>query len=295
MSNDSVHIIFIHGLANKPSPADLQRIWLEALAKPVTGDEGFDPEVVGCSVSFVYWADLFYDQPLPASQYESRVNEVRTETSQSLAPLEDPWTTSMRQHFSDNEMAYTEPPVDSGTPGYERIPLPSFVKRDVMEHFLRELHDYLFNVDGIRDTIRARVLSAMSSGVADSRKVLVGHSQGSIIAYDVLTGVTGCPPVAGLLTLGSPLGIDEVQDQLVWSRDNGFPARLQGDWVNVFDPFDIVARPDPHCANDFRKNGAKAVIDVEEQNWGSWRHSATKYLQGRLLRSQLRRLCGREA
>lgn len=126
-----------------------------------------------------------------------------------------------------------------------------------------------------------------------SRQILVGHSQGSIIAYDVLTGMLDCSTVSGLLTLGSPLGIDEVQERLVWNRENGFPVKLQGNWVNVFDPFDPVARLDPYFANDFRKNGTEVVTDVKEENWGTWRHSATKYLQGPLLRKHLRNMCGR--
>ena len=123
--------------------------------------------------------------------------------------------------------------------------------------------------------------------------VLVGHSQGSFIAYDVLTGVADCPPVDGLLTLGSPLGIDEVQDKLLWTRNDGFPKKVRGDWVNVYDPFDVVARLDPVLANDFRKGGEQAVIDVKEESWGTWRHSATKYLKGPRLRGHLRRLAGR--
>ena len=124
-----------------------------------------------------------------------------------------------------------------------------------MAEYLREAHDYLFNVRGIRDTLRARVIADLKKCPDDTRRVLVGHSQGTFIAYDVLTGVADCPPVDGFMTIGSPLGIDEVQDRLVWSRDNEFPATLQGDWVNVFDPFDLVSRLDPHLANDFRKSG----------------------------------------
>ena len=95
-------------------------------------------------------------------------------------------------------------------------------------------------------------------------------------------------------TLGSPLGVDEIQDRLVWTRENGFPAKLRGGWVNVYDSLDVVSRPDPKLANDFRKNGKEVVMDVNEQNWGTWRHSATKYFKGPELRRRLRRLCARD-
>ena len=174
------------------------------------------------------------------------------------------------------------------------IPLPGFVKQALMAEFVREAHDYLFDVGGVRETIRARLLAALNACPEGTRRVVAGHSQGTFIAYDVLTGVADCPPVDGFMTIGSPLGVDEVQDRLVWSRENGFPSVLRGDWVNVFDPLDVVSRPDPHLANDFRKAGVQCVIDVAESNWGMWRHSATKYFKGPKLRAHLRRLCNRE-
>ena len=193
----------------------------------------------------------------------------------------------------EEDSVFEDAPVDPATMEYERIPLPWVVKKQVIKHFLKEAHDYLFNARGIRDTIRGRVMDALHAVGADAPVVLVGHSQGSFIAYDVLTGVADCPPVDGLLTLGSPLGIDEVQDKLLWTRNDGFPKKVRGDWVNVYDPFDVVARLDPVLANDFRKGGEQAVIDVKEESWGTWRHSATKYLKGPRLRGHLRRLAGR--
>lgn len=289
-----VHVTFIHGLANKPAPQELRRVLLEALAFPVSNDGGFDLGAVGVTASFVYWADLFYDNPIPPGEYESRSNELEDSVPGDPKLSEDEWMRAMRLNFPDDESAYEEPPVDGSLDGYERIPIPWFVKRKVMKHFLKEAHDYLFNAHGIRDEIRKRVMDDFKKVPADARHVLVGHSQGSFIAYDILTGVPECKEMDGLLTFGSPLGVDEVQDKLVWSRDNGFPGKLRGGWVNVYDPFDLVARPDPKLANDFKKNGKKEVIDVEEENWGTWRHSATKYLKGPKLRHHLRRLCDRE-
>ena len=47
---------------------------------------------------------------------------------------------------------------------------------------------------------------------------------------------------------------------------------------------------DPKFANDYMRGGASAVEDVNENNWGKWRHSITKYLQGAQLRAHLREL-----
>lgn len=290
-----VHVTFVHGLANKPAPIELRRIWLDALRASVPEDGGFDLGVSGVSDTFVYWADLFYDAPIQAADYESVSEEVSDSLkgANATAP-ENEWMEKMRRHYPEAGEDYPDPPVAPEVPQYERIPLPGFVKKAIMAEFLREAHDYLYNVNGVRDTIRDRVLADLHRCDDGTRRILVGHSQGTFIAYDVMTGVDDCPPIDGFMTFGSPLGIDEVQDLLVWSRDNGFPSRLRGEWVNIFDPFDLVSRPDPYLANDFRKAGDDVVIDVVEENWGTWRHSATKYLKGPKLRLHLRRLCGRE-
>ncbi len=287
----SAHVTFIHGLANKPPVEDLRRLWLEALAAPVDGDEGFDLPAAGVTVSFVYWADLFYDVPMPVSEYESRGDELALSVTGDVSLPDSQWVRAMQSKFPDE---FDEAPVEDDAAGYERVPLPGFVKRRLMRHFVREAHDYLFDVNGIRETIRRRAMEDLGSVPATTRHVLVGHSQGSFIAYDVLTGIAESKPVDGLLTLGSPLGIDEIQERLVWTRQDGYPKKLRGDWVNMYDAADVVARLDPVLANDFLRQGVEAVTDVNEQNYGVWRHAATKYFKGPKLRSHLRRLCGRE-
>lgn len=116
---------------------------------------------------------------------------------------------------------------------------------------------------------------------------------GTAIAYDCLKRVANCAAVDGLITLGSPLGLDEIQDKLQpgWSRADGFPQeKVSGGWVNLFDRLDPVCGFDPMLANDFRKGGAAMVEDVAVQNGGAWRHSATKYLRQPSFYRALRRM-----
>jgi hypothetical protein len=98
--------------------------------------------------------------------------------------------------------------------------------------------------------------------------------------------------IDGLMTIGSPLGIDEVQMFFPsWSRADGFPSeKLKGRWVNVYDELDVVCGADPRIANDYRQGGKEVVEDLEQQTWGTWRHSISKYLQGGNLRNRLKTL-----
>jgi pimeloyl-ACP methyl ester carboxylesterase len=125
--------------------------------------------------------------------------------------------------------------------------------------------------------------------------IVISHSMGTLIAYDCLKRVANCAVIDGLITIGSPLGLDEIQDKLTpgWSRAEGFPGeRVGGDWVNVFDRLDVVCGLDPNLAGDYQRGAAGVVRDVVVQNDGAWRHSATKYYRQPALRRELRRLLG---
>ncbi len=115
---------------------------------------------------------------------------------------------------------------------------------------------------------------------------------GTIIMYDCLKRVTECPAIDGLMTIGSPLGIDEVQDKFApeWSRQKGFPEKLNGPWINVYDYLDPVTGFDGNIANDYKKDGNEIVEVIDEQNWGSWRHNITNYLSEPKLREALKKM-----
>lgn len=208
---EDVHVTFVHGLANKPRPDELRRIWLDALRTPFDGDDGFDLGASGVGDSFVYWADLFYDAPVPAAEYESVPDELSESIKGGTNQVPDnEWTKAMLQYYPDTDIEYFEPQIAKDLSSYERIPLPSFLKKAIMAEYLREAHDYLFNVNGIRDIIRSRVIADLKKQPDGTKRILVGHSQGTFIIYDVMTAIKECPVIDGFITFGSPLGIDEV-------------------------------------------------------------------------------------
>jgi pimeloyl-ACP methyl ester carboxylesterase len=139
------------------------------------------------------------------------------------------------------------------------------------------------------------IRSLLEGAARPGPHVVVSHSMGTVIAYDCLKRVPEAPAVDALLTIGSPLGLDEIQDKLApeWTRDDGFPwEKVGGAWVNVFDRLDPVAGFDPDLANDYRRRGNNVVEDVNEQNHGTWRHDISKYFGRPQLRAHLRRMLG---
>jgi hypothetical protein len=309
------HIIFVHGLANKPPPLDLHRLWKRSLAK----DDGIDLVTMGIESSMMYWADIFYAQPDIYAAALEEANELLASTAQlngisqsellisSDMPLVEAdyvRRLAARMDVKIENVAHlpSESTAIEKTLVYEKIPLPSFLKERIMAAFVQEAYAFIFDKSSnprlgityrVREELRRRFVDAIKAAREISPKgpiIVLSHSMGTMIAYDCLKRVPDCPSVDALMTIGSPLGIDEVQEGLrpEWTRKDGFPSdKLNGKWINIFDPFDAVARLDPRLANDYCNADVEVVEDIEEQNWGAWRHNITHYLQGKKLRQAL--------
>lgn len=173
------------------------------------------------------------------------------------------------------------------------------IKKAAMEAYYF-LFDKEYNrADGkqfkVRGELRQRLLEVLKRAREQGEKiVLVTHSMGTLVAYDVLRNCADCPSVDTLFTLGSPLGIKEVQDELVATDQKkvDFPAAKLGRWFNVYDPLDIVCGADPRLSNDYASVSSKLVEDVKESNWGNWRHSVTHYFAGKAFRAKLAEAIG---
>ncbi|MEU0528981.1 hypothetical protein [Amycolatopsis tolypomycina] len=127
---------------------------------------------------------------------------------------------------------------------------------------VRQVWQYLTD-DELAKRARTRVKEVSGTGC----RVLVGHSLGSVVAYEALAlGAVVAPEI--LITLGSPLASKAVRKRL----RGGSLTKPDGvrSWVNVADPRDPVA-----VAGTLAKFGAQ---DREVKN-GSDPHSAVNYLR----------------
>ncbi|MBS1819096.1 MAG: hypothetical protein JSU08_14275 [Acidobacteria bacterium] len=330
-----VGVVFIHGLAKKPSPEKLEEIWLDGLGRDnprpdcfAAPNPGVNLEVRGVPYRFNYYADVFYGTDYEtefASYYE--IAETKVADEQGLKRIESELvpptpTTPREKAFLESMEAKLdvaavptlaiEPEVKGGTPigpgGSAELEiaswLPASVKQAIIKKAAMEAFYFLFNKeyvrpDGarfqVRDELRARLLKDLAEirKVAD-KVVIVSHSMGTMVAYDVLRNCPTCTHVDTLITLGSPLGIQEVQDELraVDAKAVDFPAKTLDRWINVYDPLDPVCGADPQLANDYTPVSGRTVVDIKESNWGSWRHTITHYFSGTQLRAQLGAVLG---
>lgn len=324
-------VVFVHGLAKKPPPDKLEEIWRWGLERnDPRGDvfpnpnPGIDLNVRGVPGFFNYYADVFYGTDYETdlgSYYESATPESMNATTVGgvLAP---PHPDNERERrflvdFEQKMLAQPTPPSPpvmpaevSGAPapgGLEIASwLPGPVKEAIIKKAAMEAYYFLFDkeyqrADGqrfrVRRELRDRLLASLRDAAAKAEKtVLVTHSMGTMVAYDVLRHCEDCPPVETLFTLGSPLGVQEVQDELAVPGSGAvdFPAARLQHWINIYDPLDPICGADPRFANDYREVDGKRPVDVKESNWGSWRHTSTHYLAGTQLRTRLAKALGLE-
>ncbi len=318
------HVTFIHGIANKLEKEKQHATWLREL----NHDGMFDLHARGVTTSFVYWADVLYEQPLDEAQAQESVGHehtdgetVTTANDEDLAWIEDlpddeqAAVEKLRKRLNfdveppSGDDAHMQDPYSAAVPDelestdFERIPLPWFVKRRVMKILLRDVHHYLFNTEHepragerfkVKDEIQRRFVETITQDAQQNTNngphVVVSHSMGTVISYDCLKHRIDCPQVNALMTIGSPLGLDEIQDMMpAWSREDGFPgSHVTTSWTNVYDRLDPVAGFDANLANDYKKNHQSVVNDIKVSNTGRWRHSSWKYFQQESLRDALK-------
>ena len=160
----------------------------------------------------------------------------------------------------------------------------------VIQQFLRDVAYYLED-DRMRTAVQKEVSAAVDRAVADGHHdiVVVAHSLGSVVAYDLCADFTASIRVRLLVTAGSPLGYPIVRRNLrggtEGADDRGVPAVLDPIpgapgrdrvwWLNAFDVLDVVALVHP-LASRF-SSGPQRIRDERTFN-PTAPHSVSDYL-----------------
>ncbi|WP_404309152.1 S8 family peptidase [Neorhodopirellula lusitana] len=238
------HCVFVHGIGSHP-PADVWKSqWDLALFGRPMGEQT-------CGA---YWADILHgDSDERASTQTLSIGDRDVSSVLEDAGLEP--DDARAAEFVRRLSARLDLTGDIGTESVSTraIPAPSSWRGRIADAFLRrfvkDTAAYFFDPD-VRRRIKKRLQRQISK--ADQPFVLVSHSMGTIIAYEVLCEMTQQQRelVSLFVTLGSPLGIREILDQLV---EDGLPIEVPngiGCWHNFADRLDPVSL-DSRLANDF--------------------------------------------
>lgn len=121
----------------------------------------------------------------------------------------------------------------------------------IIERFLDDVAYYL-EKNEMRETVLGIVDRDLRRTLPDGGDlIVVGHSLGSVVAYDLLTRLPDSYRVRLLVTAGSPLGYPIVQNNLLSKRRGQKPAvpkvlpRTTAVWLNAYDVLDFVALVHP--------------------------------------------------
>jgi subtilisin family serine protease len=274
-------VVYVHGIGNKPPPALLKRSWDHALF-------GRD---MGARTAMAYWADVRYPQPLPSIDAERFATASAGAGPAAPRDAGDPadaidtpgaeaaaYARAVAARLAPAERGPARRRGPGATAARTRVlPLPAPLRRWITERilraFLRDTAAYFYDRDQ-RAAMQRRLRDLLVP--EGGPYVVVAHSQGSIIAHDVLGELPRAVAVDLLVTMGSPLGITEVQDHL--RKPLRVPAAVAA-WRNFADPLDPVAL-DGSLAGEFAPRGRIADETVVNRDTlrGFDPHSGTGYL-----------------
>jgi hypothetical protein len=280
-------LIGIHGLRNKPAAQILEDWWLLSIRDGV--DHIAKPQLP-FKFELLYWADLLYLKP----------------SDPFLIDKENPlFLKNPYKRLSYRNKSRVDHRLQHRLERLEKISDQLFHIDRILESFegisdrfihsrFHDLEVYLRNGTGYMEATqrptREVILERLGQLLFKYRRkkiMLIAHSMGSIVAYDLLTQPDNPFRIDTLITMGSPLGQPTIMSK--FASENPVVHKLHvpdnvDKWINLSDLKDIVAL-DPTLADDYapNKNGVSPV-DVVIENLYAWEgvpnpHSAFGYLQ----------------
>jgi len=129
----------------------------------------------------------------------------------------------------------------------DHIPLLIRLLPEKARSTAQEIDRYFNNTDDVAGDVRALLKKTLVPMLEQHEEVLlIGHSLGSVIAYDTLLELSRQKGINGkvdFLTLGSPLGMHYIQKRLLGMNNSGkknYPDRIRR-WINLSAEGDVAA------------------------------------------------------
>ena len=258
-------VIYIPGLKPKPEPESHKAALLRCLESAV---DRIDPEVANGLAApggfeLVSWTYEFYGEHRDIEQDLGDIASVIGKTKASDRDIVV--ATSMRRRFAIRLFNLAD---------YLPFIVPKLATEEIEVH-IRDYFRYVRNNQGRGETARNRLKMALGLAADEGRPVLLlAHSMGSVIAYDVLwqLSMEGRAGVDLFLTTGSPLGQNTVQRHLLGKREKGpnrYPSNIRK-WINIAAIGELTAI-DRRLRNDFgemiRLGLVEDIVDHEVFNY----------------------------
>ncbi|WP_405504651.1 endopeptidase [Streptomyces anulatus] len=282
------HIVGVHGIKQgRTSQRELIKDWDKALNRGITalhgqGAVGTNP-LLTPTLEIPHWSSLLArgaDRLGPSDLFPNDSTALTADEEAFIVEaLDDLLTLQERALAAELDPTTLGPPklwpasVTRRAMVYDRRTPDSVVGKLVTG--LREVRFYLKHPN-LASQVHDHVLKAFSD---DTATVIISHSLGSVIAYDLIRqkkiaapGTVGTA-VHTFVTCGSPLGIPAVRRAMNIPEPEllAMPAHIK--WLNVYDPDDVVTGAAGLAL------GARNVTDIEVDNGNIDPHAAQAYLR----------------
>ena len=255
-------VVYIHGIGQQDSPSVTKANWDMAL---------FGQTMIDSAMA--YWADIRHPPQSGTASVQSLARRDKAlashEAQQFMAAMQDKLLP---------RVGVVHPSRDYRGEVFGIFPgIGDALFKWLSKDFIKDTAAYFFDPVQ-KKAMQDRLIDVLDQH-ADKPVVLIAHSQGTIIAYDVLRKLNGRTPsghklrIPLLVTLGSPLGIDEVQRKL--TQPLQVPSGVAA-WANFADLLDPVAL-DKSLAGEFRGDVSIRDSLIRNPVFGN-PHSAVGYL-----------------
>ncbi|MBM4196291.1 MAG: hypothetical protein FJ197_04220 [Gammaproteobacteria bacterium] len=224
-------IIYVPGIKPKPPTADHHAaLWrcLTAGVSRADADAGADLARHPAAFKLVSWAHVFYDTQRDISLDQAGIERLLALPGPEPRDRREARSLGRRMQRALYRLSDAFPPL------FDLVSDPN------MRATLRDIRRYFANERGVAVQVRKMVGDALLDAWRHERRVLlIGHSLGSVIAFDALWELShlfAAPQKVDLfLSVGSPLGLRFVRSRLLGSGQSGerrFPTRIRR-WKNI--------------------------------------------------------------